>query len=167
MYAEDNHDILPPTAYIDANGNEVGWPSRLDPYLHYVAKIHLCPTDASSKINSYELNELTFVDLTDPNPASADAPVLVPVHEHHNHRGRYCVACTLTKHPEEAQFQRLRMRVGPGPDTWPTHLSVLFGELFRNIPYLKYPLFNDKNSVLALKAGSWSHKASGRLSGPH
>jgi prepilin-type N-terminal cleavage/methylation domain-containing protein/prepilin-type processing-associated H-X9-DG protein len=68
MYADENQDILPPTAYDDATGQEVDWPSLLDPYLHYVAKIHLCPTDRSSKVNSYGLNELTFVDLTDPNP---------------------------------------------------------------------------------------------------
>ena len=69
MYADENGDILPPTAYNDAIGNEVDWPSLLDPYLYYVAKIHLCPTDLNSKMNSYGLNELTFVDLTDPNPA--------------------------------------------------------------------------------------------------
>jgi prepilin-type N-terminal cleavage/methylation domain-containing protein/prepilin-type processing-associated H-X9-DG protein len=68
MYADEHADILPPTAYNDAAGNEVDWPSLLDPYLKYVAKIHLCPTDRSSKVNSYGLNELTFVDLTDPSP---------------------------------------------------------------------------------------------------
>jgi prepilin-type N-terminal cleavage/methylation domain-containing protein/prepilin-type processing-associated H-X9-DG protein len=70
LYADEHSDTLPPTAYIDANGNEVDWPSLLDPYLNYVAKIHLCPTDRNSKVNSYGLNELTFVDLTDPNPPS-------------------------------------------------------------------------------------------------
>lgn len=70
LYADENHDYLPPTAYNDANGNEVDWPSLLDPYLNYVAKIHLCPTDRNSKTNSYGLSELTFVDLTDPNPPS-------------------------------------------------------------------------------------------------
>jgi prepilin-type N-terminal cleavage/methylation domain-containing protein/prepilin-type processing-associated H-X9-DG protein len=68
LYADENRDFLPPTAYNDANGNEVDWPSLLDPYLNYVAKIHLCPSDRNSKTNSYGLNELTFVDLTDPNP---------------------------------------------------------------------------------------------------
>ena len=70
MYADEYSDTLPPTAYIDANGDEVDWPSLLDPYLKYVTKIHLCPTDAKSLINSYGLNELTFVDLTDPSPPS-------------------------------------------------------------------------------------------------
>jgi prepilin-type N-terminal cleavage/methylation domain-containing protein/prepilin-type processing-associated H-X9-DG protein len=69
IYADENGDTLPPTAYNDATGNEVDWPSLLDPYLNYVAKIHLCPTDRKSQVISYGLNELTFVDLTDPNPA--------------------------------------------------------------------------------------------------
>jgi prepilin-type N-terminal cleavage/methylation domain-containing protein/prepilin-type processing-associated H-X9-DG protein len=68
LYADDYSDTLPPTAYNDANGNEVDWPFMLDPYLNHVAKIHLCPSDLKSQINSYGLNELTFVDLTDPNP---------------------------------------------------------------------------------------------------
>lgn len=70
LYADENNDTLPPTAYNDPDGNEIDWPSLLDPYLNYVEKIHLCPTDHLSQINSYGLNELTFVDLTDPQPAS-------------------------------------------------------------------------------------------------
>jgi prepilin-type N-terminal cleavage/methylation domain-containing protein/prepilin-type processing-associated H-X9-DG protein len=65
MYADDNGDILPPTAYNDANGDEVDWPTLLDPYLKN-PKIHLCPSDLVSTNNSYGLNELGFVDLTDP-----------------------------------------------------------------------------------------------------
>jgi len=68
MYADENNDFLPPVAYMDALGNEVDWPLMLDPYLHYVAKIHLCPTDLKSQLNSYGLNELVFVDRTDPDP---------------------------------------------------------------------------------------------------
>jgi prepilin-type N-terminal cleavage/methylation domain-containing protein/prepilin-type processing-associated H-X9-DG protein len=68
LYADEHGDILPPTAYIAPNGNEVDWPALLDPYLNFVVKIHLCPTDLNSRTNSYGLNELTFVDLTDPNP---------------------------------------------------------------------------------------------------
>jgi prepilin-type N-terminal cleavage/methylation domain-containing protein len=71
MYAGENNDFLPPTAYNDANGDEVDWPTLLDPFLNYVAKIHYCPSDRSSKTNSYGLNELTFVDLTDPDPPPA------------------------------------------------------------------------------------------------
>jgi prepilin-type N-terminal cleavage/methylation domain-containing protein/prepilin-type processing-associated H-X9-DG protein len=68
LYADEHNDFLPPTAFNDANGNEVDWPSLLDPYLNNVARIHLCPTDLKSKTNSFGLDELTFVDLTDANP---------------------------------------------------------------------------------------------------
>ena len=65
MYADDNGDILPPVAFNDANDNEVDWPDLLDPYLKN-PKIHLCPSDLVSTNGSYGLNELGFVDLTDP-----------------------------------------------------------------------------------------------------
>ena len=68
LYADENHDFLPPTAYNDANGDEVDWPVLLDGMLSHSQKIHLCPSDQTSQVNSYGLNELTFVDLTDPNP---------------------------------------------------------------------------------------------------
>jgi prepilin-type N-terminal cleavage/methylation domain-containing protein len=70
LYADDHEGVLPPTAFNDAAGNEVDWPTLLDPYLNYAVKIHLCPTDQVSKVNSYGLNELAFVDLTDPDPAT-------------------------------------------------------------------------------------------------
>jgi prepilin-type N-terminal cleavage/methylation domain-containing protein/prepilin-type processing-associated H-X9-DG protein len=65
MYADDNGDILPPVAFNDANDNEIDWPTLLDPYLKN-PKIHLCPSDLVSTNSSYGLNELGFVDLTDP-----------------------------------------------------------------------------------------------------
>jgi prepilin-type N-terminal cleavage/methylation domain-containing protein/prepilin-type processing-associated H-X9-DG protein len=68
MYCDDHDGVLPPTAYNDTAGNELDWPVMLDPYLNHVAKIHLCPADPKSQINSYGLNELAFVDLTDPSP---------------------------------------------------------------------------------------------------
>jgi prepilin-type N-terminal cleavage/methylation domain-containing protein len=68
LYADDHDDVLPPTAENDVNGNEVDWPALLDPYIEYVEKIHLCPSDRMSQTNSFGLNELAFVDLTDPNP---------------------------------------------------------------------------------------------------
>lgn len=67
MYASDNHDFLPPVAYFDANGNQTNWPDLLNPYLQSI-RIHLCPSDVNAKTNSYGLNELSFVDLTDDNP---------------------------------------------------------------------------------------------------
>jgi len=68
MYADEHSDVLPPTAYDDGDGNEVDWPSLLDPYIGRVAKVHLCPSDRLSRVNSFGLNELAFVDLTDPDP---------------------------------------------------------------------------------------------------
>ncbi|MGD0086618.1 MAG: prepilin-type N-terminal cleavage/methylation domain-containing protein [Verrucomicrobiota bacterium] len=65
MYADDHGDLLPPTSYNDANGDEVDWPALLDPYLKS-PQIHLCPCDLISTNISYGLNELGFVDLTDP-----------------------------------------------------------------------------------------------------
>jgi len=64
MYADDNHDILPPVAY-EIGDDEVDWPALLDPYLKN-PKIHLCSSDLVSTNSSYGLNELGFVDLTDP-----------------------------------------------------------------------------------------------------
>ena len=65
MYADDSSDTLPPVAYIDQDGEEVTWPRLLDPYLKN-QKIHRCPSDMAAQENSYGLNELGFVDLTDP-----------------------------------------------------------------------------------------------------
>ncbi|MEI9863851.1 MAG: hypothetical protein WDN00_04735 [Limisphaerales bacterium] len=53
-----------PVAYEDADDEDVEWPSLLNPYLKN-PKIHLCPSDLLSTNNSYGLNELGFVDLTD------------------------------------------------------------------------------------------------------
>src|ERR1700722_13356414 len=35
LYADENRDVLPPTAYNDVNGDEVDWPSLLDQYLNH------------------------------------------------------------------------------------------------------------------------------------
>ena len=64
MYADDHNDFLPPVAYADQSGNITNWPSLLDPYLRST-RLHVCPTDLLGKTNSYGLNELAFVDLTD------------------------------------------------------------------------------------------------------
>ncbi len=64
MYADDHDQILPPVAFQGASGNITNWPSLLDPYLQSI-RIHVCPTDLLGKTNSYGLNELAFVDLTD------------------------------------------------------------------------------------------------------
>lgn len=65
LYADDYADVLPPVAQNDVNGNEIDWPQLLNPYLATM-QIHFCPNDLFSKTNSYGLNELGFVDLTDP-----------------------------------------------------------------------------------------------------
>ena len=65
VYADHNGDILPPVACNDANSNEIDWPALLDPFLKN-PKIHLCPGDLISTNNSYGLNGVGFVDLTDP-----------------------------------------------------------------------------------------------------
>jgi prepilin-type N-terminal cleavage/methylation domain-containing protein/prepilin-type processing-associated H-X9-DG protein len=64
MYTDDHDQVLPPVAYNDPSGNVTNWPSLLDPYLKST-RLHLCPTDLQAKTNSYGLNELAFVDLTD------------------------------------------------------------------------------------------------------
>jgi len=51
-------------AFLDANRNETNWPGLLNPYLQSI-RIHFCPSDDKAKTNSYGLNELAFVDLTD------------------------------------------------------------------------------------------------------
>ena len=65
MYADDFQQLLPPVACTNATGEEVDWPELLDPYLKQNG-IHICPTDRDARMNSYGLNELAFVDLTDP-----------------------------------------------------------------------------------------------------
>jgi prepilin-type N-terminal cleavage/methylation domain-containing protein/prepilin-type processing-associated H-X9-DG protein len=64
MYADDHNEILSPVAFEDQSGNITNWPALLDPYLRST-RIHVCPTDLQGKTNSYGLNELAFVDLTD------------------------------------------------------------------------------------------------------
>jgi len=64
MYADEQQNVLPPVAFEAPNVFITNWPVLLDPYLKS-ARIHFCPTDEKSKTNSYGLNELAFVDLTD------------------------------------------------------------------------------------------------------
>jgi prepilin-type N-terminal cleavage/methylation domain-containing protein len=69
MYADDHSDTLPPVAFRASNGYVTNWPDLLDPYLKS-AGVHFCPTDQQAKTNSYGLNELAFVDLTDDDPGA-------------------------------------------------------------------------------------------------
>ncbi len=69
MYADDHSDTLPPVAFRTAAGDITNWPALLDPYLKTI-RIHFCPADPQAKTNSYGLNELAFVDLTDEDSAA-------------------------------------------------------------------------------------------------
>jgi prepilin-type N-terminal cleavage/methylation domain-containing protein len=69
MYADEHSDTLPPVAFRASNGYVTNWPELLDPYLKS-ARVHFCPTDQRAKTNSYGLNELAFVDLTDEDSSS-------------------------------------------------------------------------------------------------
>lgn len=70
LYADEHADSLPPVAFGNPNGSITNWPQLLDPYLKS-ASVHFCPTDRQAKTNSYGLNEIAFVDLTDEDPAPA------------------------------------------------------------------------------------------------
>jgi prepilin-type N-terminal cleavage/methylation domain-containing protein len=65
MYAQDSDEVLPPTQN-DAN---VLWPDLVNPYVKN-DKIRVCPSDQGGVTNSYALDQMTFVDMTDflPNP---------------------------------------------------------------------------------------------------
>ena len=68
MYAQDSDEFLPPTAVNDQNGNVILWPDMVNAYINN-KQLRLCPSDGKDKSNSYGLNEMTFVDLTDgPQP---------------------------------------------------------------------------------------------------
>ncbi len=60
MYTQDSDEALPPTQAAD----NTLWPSLINPYVKN-AEVRVCPDDSGAS-NSYGLNELNFVDLTDP-----------------------------------------------------------------------------------------------------
>jgi len=60
MYSDDNDDVLPPTQ----NAAGVLWLDLVEPYVRN-DHVRVCPTDLGAATNSYGLNELVFVDLTD------------------------------------------------------------------------------------------------------
>ena len=64
LYAQDSDEVLPPTQ----NDNFTLWPDLISPYLKN-DRIRVCPSDGAAATNSYGLNELTFVDMTDFLPA--------------------------------------------------------------------------------------------------
>ena len=71
MYAQDSDEVLPPTQALD----NTLWPALINPYVKNT-QVRLCPSDAGETVNSYGLNELTFVDLTDGPPVPT--PLALP-----------------------------------------------------------------------------------------
>ena len=66
MYLQDSDETLPPTQQRDGTL----WPDLVNPYVKN-AGIRVCPDDAGGAVNSYGLNEETFVDFTNvPLPAA-------------------------------------------------------------------------------------------------
>ena len=59
LYEMHCDETLPPTQAVD----NTLWPDLINPYVKN-AQLRICPDDAAAT-NSYGLNELTFVDLTD------------------------------------------------------------------------------------------------------
>lgn len=68
MYAQDYDETLTPTQ----DDSFTLWPTLLYPYIKN-AQVSICPSDAGGVVNSYGLDELTFVDETDflPDPPPA------------------------------------------------------------------------------------------------
>ncbi len=62
LYAQDFDEALPPTQAADGTL----WPDSINPFVRNT-QIRECPDD-TGEANSYGLNELAFVDLTDPGP---------------------------------------------------------------------------------------------------
>lgn len=60
MYAQNSDETLPPTQAAD----HTLWPDLINPYVKN-AQLRVCPDDAAAT-NSYGLNEIAFVDFTDP-----------------------------------------------------------------------------------------------------
>ncbi len=60
LYAPDFNETLPPTQAADSTL----WPDLINPYVKNV-QVRVCPDDANAT-NSYGLNEIAFVDFTDP-----------------------------------------------------------------------------------------------------
>jgi prepilin-type N-terminal cleavage/methylation domain-containing protein len=66
MYTQDSDELLPPVAApnpLDPD-QPILWPDMISSYVRN-DKIRLCPSDGTDTANSYGLNEIAFVDLTD------------------------------------------------------------------------------------------------------
>ena len=74
LYAQDFDETLPPTQAVDGTL----WPDLINPYVKN-AQIRVCPDDAAAT-NSYGLNEIAFVDFTD--PVHPPAQILAAFHSY-------------------------------------------------------------------------------------
>ena len=81
MYAQDYDETLVPTQVATAGGDGALWPALVQPYIKN-DQVRRCPSDALRGDNSYGLNELVFVDLTEPaallQPVNTLASVQTP-----------------------------------------------------------------------------------------
>jgi len=62
MYFQDSDETLPPTQHLDGTL----WPDLVNPYIRNIG-VRVCPDDSGTAANSYGLNEIAFVDFTDPS----------------------------------------------------------------------------------------------------
>ncbi len=76
MYAQDADETLPPSAKDNGDhpaGPPILWPDELMPYVKNT-QVRFCPSDSSETVNSYGVNELTFIDFTDYDPGPYPPP---------------------------------------------------------------------------------------------
>jgi hypothetical protein len=71
IHDQNINEVLPPPQH-DAN---VLWPELVTPYVKD-DKIPVCPSDQSGVTNSYALDQMTFVDMTDFLPNLPPMPAL-------------------------------------------------------------------------------------------
>lgn len=70
LYSDDHDEVFPPTQ----NSDFVAWPDLLASYVK-INQVRVCPREVGSATNSYGLNEMVFVDVTDYLP---DLPPSLP-----------------------------------------------------------------------------------------
>jgi prepilin-type N-terminal cleavage/methylation domain-containing protein len=68
MYVDDYDETLPPCAYSTVPGSNtiVYWTDMVNPYVKN-GRVDICPSDNLDTITSYGLNEMAFVDISDPD----------------------------------------------------------------------------------------------------
>ena len=66
-YTQDYDESLPPVATTPDGTTIILWPDMINSFVNN-KQLRLCPSDGLDKVNSYGLNEITFVDETDYYP---------------------------------------------------------------------------------------------------